>query len=190
MSIALPNRGIIATATVVSIALFAGLASLLHASGQPARGGEEQAVPSAESTSPVSWDEYEAAIEATIQCMETNGLTMRTEPHLDASGKVLRYTVWLTGNAEEDTQIKQQALACEQEHESVKHAWAEQLRPSDDQYLAAQTAMAECLIAGGTSPEVVSVDRLPDAAAFAPGTVFPDCAAQVSKDYGIPSFGG
>ncbi len=142
-------------------------------------------------TGDVSWADYEAAVNATVQCFQDSGLAMRTMPAPDASGLVLRYTVWLTGDAVQDARISAVTAECEGRNlTSIRMKWAEQLKPTAAQIESARTSMAECLTSGGVSAELIDSDRLLDAQAISPGTLYPDCANQVARQFGIPSFGG
>jgi hypothetical protein len=138
----------------------------------------------------ITWEEYEAAIWKSVECMENAGLEMRFGPELDVSGKILRYGVNLTGDANEDARIRKAADECEARHAAaVKVAWGMAISPTTEQMQAARAALAECLINGGTPPEFVNEERLIDAEIHSRG-LFPVCANQVSAEFGIPHFGG
>lgn len=136
-----------------------------------------------------TFEEYEAAILAAVQCMTDQGLSLREAPYVDASGHQIRFSIWASGDPDEDARIVRVRTDCLEEHAMlVSMAYARSIRPSDATIADARAALVACLLDAGfpgadNLNELVE-NRGHDIEAFA------GCSAQVSQEFGIPNFAG
>lgn len=133
----------------------------------------------------LTYQEYEASVLATVQCLRERGVTISVEPR-PAPGKRIEFAYAST--AEDDAAASAAYDECYREYENlVDIVWFRQNQPSEQTLDAARAALAKCLRAAGVA--------LPDdpspadfrAVAMSGDRAFSDCQARISQDFDLSS---
>jgi hypothetical protein len=137
----------------------------------------------------LTFQEYEAAVLATVQCFREKGLSLYQEPALDAL-RNYAYSVFLPNEGIQEAERSMKD--CEREHfNAVAMAWASYKAPNEAEILQqARDALGECIRARGQdAPEHPGVGELSSLIENVPDIYIP-CVKQAQEQFNLPLFGG
>jgi|SRR6185312_3561491 hypothetical protein len=138
----------------------------------------------------VTFDEYQRAVFATIQCAKDHGVKILTGPTL-GPGKKYVYTMGGGTTTADLGATQAQYVNCLNQYENlVDIAWTNETRPTQDQVNKARAALITCLQqAGLTVPDSPAPSDFL-AISRAHVTEFDTCSQAVSKQFDIFQFNG
>ena len=137
----------------------------------------------------LTYEEYERAVLATVQCVKDNGIEIAKEIH-SAPGKRIAFE--FVGGTTEDERARASAVYedCYREfEETVDLVWAEQNAPDEKTLELARDALAQCLRAGGYQGLPAHPER-EDFKLARGHLAFPPCQRRISQEYDLVGFGG
>jgi hypothetical protein len=132
----------------------------------------------------VTWEEYESAVWAAFTCTTDAGFEPLAEPHLNASGSRLIYSVG------DGTGAGTAILDCAFQHSVlVELTWSRQNKPSAEQLASAEAAMLACLVdAGYPEAEVSAAEHF--GVFVGRDEHFSRCLREVSVEYKVGWYAG
>jgi hypothetical protein len=135
----------------------------------------------------LTFDEYETAVLATVQCLAEAGVRIVSEPHLDLSGTRYVYQYFAGSNDVEFEEIRSTWIECYTLHQAVVDGeWARYTAPPEGRLRDALLALETCLAESGfefQSPVSQAdfqtlTDQNPEE--------FTACLSGISQEFGIP----
>jgi hypothetical protein len=135
----------------------------------------------------VTFDEYEAAVLATVQCLKDAGIQVVDEPRLDLSGTRYVYRYFAGFSDAEFEEVRLSYQECYTLHQAVVDVeWAKLTAPPQGRLQEALTSLASCLAdAGFEVPTQISDSDFANLLAQDPIT-FNTCLERVTEQFGIP----
>jgi hypothetical protein len=147
-------------------------------------------VPSDTTPETVTFEDYERAVLAYMQCYREAGFEVTDVTPVP--GQQLRFFASYPNGRMENTGefVRRVGQECfTPEIKATFEAWIDATRPSEERLQAAREALGECLRDAGeivpASPSTEDFVRLQQQSA-----AFADCSSEVGEEFGIPNFGG
>lgn len=136
----------------------------------------------------VTFDEYQKAVFATVQCAKAHGIVYLNDPTL-GPGKKFTYLMSFGQTADEAQSLHKAYDACYQQYQYlIDIAWTIENKPTQETLNKATSTFASCLRdAGVTLPDSPSTADFRTAQASHPD-VFNACSTTVSKQFDLQDF--
>ncbi|MBA4182101.1 MAG: hypothetical protein C0506_16060 [Anaerolinea sp.] len=135
----------------------------------------------------VTFEEYEIAVLATVQCLDDAGIKVG-RPELRFAGKYYRYESEIPGDQAD--LLFPRLEACNNEWQPVVDAWYAEHIATEAEIQKARKALVKCLQAAGfdipNNPTAEEMSRLQRA----PSQTFVGCVNAIDEEYGLPGFAG